>query len=139
MLHLAIFTSGFINKIFTGQKTIDGRFSKIRCMPFKSIEKGDLILMKKSGGPITGYFISGKVKFFSDINENKLKSIVKKYWDELALTKNFWNSKKKNTKYLTLIGIKKPTKFRIPVAVKKKGLSGWISLGGQSQRQIQLF
>jgi len=138
MLHLAIFSSGFINKIFTGRKTYDGRFSKIRCMPFANIESGDLVLMKKSGGPIVGYFIAGNVKFFKDLDRKRLKRIVDKYWDKLVLTKKFW-SMKKFSKYLTLIEITRPTKFRIPVIVKKKNLSGWVSIGGKSQQQIQLF
>lgn len=138
MLHLAIFSPGFIQRIFTGQKSIDGRFSKIRCMPFGSIEKGDLVLMKKSGGPIVGYFVAGTVQCFNDLTPNRLESIVQKYWDELALTKKFW-TKRKNSRYLTLIEIKKPTKFRLPIAVKKRSLSGWVSLGGTHQSQIQLF
>ncbi|MBN2016375.1 hypothetical protein JW766_06130 [Candidatus Dojkabacteria bacterium] len=138
MLHLAIFTPGFIDKIFTGQKTIDGRFSKIKCMPFGSIETGDLVLMKKSGGKIVGYFVAGKVEFFHDLTPEKLRKIVKRYWDELSLSNSFWITKR-HSKYLTLIEIKRPTKFRIPITVRKKDLSGWVSLGGESQRQIQLF
>lgn len=138
MLHLAIFSSGFISKIFTGKKTYDGRFSKIRCMPFETIEKGDLVLMKKSGGPIVGYFVAGKVRFFKDLTQNKLEGIVKSYWDKLVLTHEFWKLKK-DSKYLSLIEITRPTKFRMPVLVKKKSLSGWVSIGGDSQKQIQLF
>jgi hypothetical protein len=138
MLHLAIFTPGFIDKIFTGQKTIDARFSKIRCMPFQAIEKGDLILMKKSGGKIVGYFVAGKVKFFEELTTKKLEQIVTQNRNELALTEPFWKSKK-NSKYLTLVEIKRPTKFRLPISVKKKNLSAWVCLGGESQRQIQLF
>jgi len=138
MLHLAIFSSGYISKIFTGKKTYDGRFSKIRCMPFETIEKGDLVLMKKSGGPIVGYFVAGEVKFFKDLTQNKLEKIIHKYLDQLVLTDTFWELKK-NSKYLSLIEITRPTKFRIPVLVKKKSLSGWVSIGGDSQKQIQLF
>jgi hypothetical protein len=138
MLHLAIFTPGFIQKIFTGQKTIDARFSKIQCMPFGSIEKGDLVLMKKSGGRIMGYFVAGKVQFYKDLTKNKLVSITEQYKDELALTQDFLRSRM-NSKYVTLIKITKPTKFRLPVSVKKKNMSGWVCLGGTSQSQIQLF
>lgn len=138
MLHLAIFSPGSISKIFTGQKTVDGRFSKIQCAPYASIEKGDLVLMKKSGGPIVGYFVAGRVKFFKELSTKKLEFIIKKNWDKLALDEEFWQQRK-NSKFLTLVNIKSPTKLRIPVTVKKKSLSGWVVLGGESQRQIQLF
>jgi hypothetical protein len=94
--------------------------------------------MKKSGGAIEGYFLAGEVKFYKDLTEEKLRSIVKSKWDELALTEEFLQ-KRKGATFLTLIEIKKPTKFRIPVSVKKRSLSGWVVLGGESQRQIQLF
>ncbi len=139
MLHLAIFSPGEIQKIFTGKKTIDGRFSQIRCMPYKSIEKGDLVLMKKSGGKVYGYFVAGDIKFYEGLDNKQLEKIIKLYKDELSLNESFWHKKKNRTKYLTLIEIKKPTKFRFPVTVKKRNLSGWISLGGQSQSQIELF
>lgn len=138
MLHLAIFTPGYISQIFTGKKTIDGRFSKIQSAPFGNIEKGDLVLMKKSGGSIEGYFVAGEVNYYKELTPERLERIVKKYWDELALTEKFWQSKK-DARFLTLIEIKRPTKFRIPVTVKKKSLSGWVVLGGESQKQIQLF
>jgi hypothetical protein len=138
MLHLAIFSHGFIDKIFIGKKTIDARFSQIRCMPYGNIEKGDLVLMKKSGGPVIGYFVAGKIKFFEDLTKKRLNLIVKKYRNELALSNNFWDSKKES-KYLTLIQITRPAKFRIPISVKKRSLSGWVSLGGDNQVQIELF
>lgn len=138
MLHLAIFAPGTIRKIFTGNKTIDGRFSKIQCVPYGVIEEGDLVLMKRSGGPTIGYFVAGKVRFYEDLSKNKLETIVKEYWNELSLEEKFWLNRK-NSKYLTLIEIKNPTKFRVPVNVRKKNLSGWIVLGGESQKQIRLF
>lgn len=138
MLHLAIFSPGVIKRIFNGQKTIDGRFSKIKCAPYGLVQEGDLILMKKSGGKTKGYFVAGQVDYYNDLPAKKLQLIIDRYWDKLAIDKNFWD-KKKNSSYFTFIEIKRPTKFRIPVNIKKKNLSGWLVLGGQSQNQIQLF
>lgn len=138
MLHLAIFSPGYIQKIFTGKKRLEGRFSKIRCEPFGIVDTGDLVLMKKSGGPIVGYFVVGDVEQYQNVSVKHLGEIVRVYWYDLALTKSFWE-KKKGSKYLTILEITRPTKFRFPIAVKKRSLHGWVSLGGESQKQIQLF
>lgn len=138
MLHLAIFAPGYIDKIFTGQKTLESRFSKIRCEPYGTIEQGDLVLMKKSGGPIVGYFVAGKVTFYEIVSPEHLMGLVKNRWSELAITKDFLKDRL-DSKFLTIIGVTKPTKFRFPVLVKKKSLHGWVGLGGESQTQIQLF
>ncbi len=138
MLHLAIFSPGYISKIFTGKKTVDARFSKVRCMPHGAIEKGDLVLMKKSGGPIVGYFVAGKVKSYANLTSKKIDKIAKENKNALSLDKDFLKSKK-SAKYATLIDITRPTKFRLPVVVKKKSLHGWVTLGGESQKQIELL
>jgi hypothetical protein len=138
MLHLAIFSKGFIEKILSGRKTIDGRFSQIQCMPYHTIEQNDLVFMKKSGGPVVGYFVAGKIQSFENLKQERIKEIVKKYEYELNLSEEFLKTKL-NSRYLTLIEIKQPTKFRVPIIVKKRNLLGWISLGGKSESQIQLF
>lgn len=138
MLHLAIFAPGYIDKIFNGQKTIDGRFSLVKCLPFNGIEPGDLVLMKKTGGHIIGYFVAGRIQFMEDLNPQTVKRIIGKYKNELSLSEDFI-SKKLSSRYVTLIEILKPTKFRMSVTVRKRNLSAWIRLGGDNQNQIQLF
>lgn len=138
MLHLAIFAQGYIGKIFTGKKTFDARISKIKCMPFESIEKNDLVLMKESGGPIVGYFLAGTVSFYENDDKKTINNVLEKYKDELSLPEEF-DTTDPELKYLSLIEIKQPTKLRIPVKVRKTNLSGWISLDEESQKQIELF
>lgn len=138
MLHLAIFSPGYIEKIFSGQKTLDGRFSEIKCAPYNQVEKRDLVLMKKSGGPIIGFFTVGKVDHIEIVKNSQIQSLIKKYENELALDKEFIK-RKLNAKFVSLIEIKRPTKFRMPVAIKKRSLSGWVTLGVDYERQLELF
>jgi len=138
MLHLAVFTKGYITKIFRGQKSVDGRFSKVKCAPFGQIKKGDLVLMKQSGGKVVGFFIAGQIDEYDNPNPIKLTKLIKTNWNDLAIDQKFWNLKK-SSKYFTFIKIQKPTKFRIPVIIKKRNLAGWIALSGESQKQIELL
>jgi hypothetical protein len=139
LLHLAVFSPGYINKIFTGQKTHDGRFSKIRCRPFRTVSRGDLILMKQSGGSMRGYFVAGDVEDFEKVDEGIFDYVLEKYGNSLTLTQDFIDLKSNSTNYITIIEITKPTRFRNPVGIKKHDRSGWVTLGGESQKQIELF
>ena len=59
--HLAIFNPPFLDLILEGRKTIEGRFSKVRCAPFGVVQEGNVVLMKESGGLVKGSFVVVKV------------------------------------------------------------------------------
>ena len=52
--HLAILAPGWIEPILDGTKTIESRFTKVRCAPYGKVHAGDLVYMKESGGPVKG-------------------------------------------------------------------------------------
>jgi len=58
--HLAIFNPPFLELILERRKTIEGRFSKVRCAPFGAVQEGDVVLMKESGGLVRVHSLSRK-------------------------------------------------------------------------------
>lgn len=53
-LDLAIFVEPYLQFILEGRKTVESR-SSARCgVPYKCVQKGDVVLLKRSGGPIVG-------------------------------------------------------------------------------------
>jgi len=51
-LHLAVMVEPFLSYMLEGRKTIESRFSVKRTAPFNRIHPGDVILLKKAGGPV---------------------------------------------------------------------------------------
>ena len=45
--HLAILTPGWIDLILDGTKTIESRFTKVRCAPFGKVHEGDSVYLKE--------------------------------------------------------------------------------------------
>ena len=41
--HLAILTPSWIELILDGSKTIESRFTKVRCLPFGKVRAGDVV------------------------------------------------------------------------------------------------
>ena len=70
--HLALFSPGYIELILIGQKTIESRFSKIRCAPYGKIRQGDVIYMKEIGGPIKGVMRAGKIETFTNLTNDDI-------------------------------------------------------------------
>jgi len=126
--HLAIFKGDAGEKILSGKKTIESRFSKVRKSPFGLISSGDLVYIKPSGKDIIGQFRVKKVIFFDNMDLSDLSNLSNLYSKELAVDKEYWE-KHKNARFGTLIFIGDCNRFiTSPVKVYKKDLRGWVVL-----------
>lgn len=127
--HLAIFTPPFLDLILEGRKTIEGRFSKVRCAPFGVVEEGDMVLMKESGGQVLGSFVVARVESFENLTPEKLKEIETRYSEPLCADADpeYWQ-KRRTSKYATLMHVAKPTRFERPFPFPKRDRRGWVVL-----------
>ncbi len=124
-IHLAIFNEPFLALIYKGEKEIESRFSINKISPFLKVSSGDLIILKSSGGPVTGFFIAGQVKYYSNLDTTKLNKIEIKYGRKICSNydPNFWVDRKL-AKYATLIEVKKVFALN-PFKIEKKDRLGW--------------
>lgn len=126
--HLAIFTGDLAEKILTGIKTIESRFSKTKVVPFGAVGCGDIVYIKPSGKEIIGQFEVEKVIFYEGLNKTDLAKIKQDYSKQIAASEDFWQDKK-TSKYASLIFIKQSTRFLVsPVKIEKKDQRGWMML-----------
>jgi hypothetical protein len=126
--HLAVFDAGLAKLIFSGRKTIDGRFSKIKIAPFGQVSAGDAVLVKVSGEAIVGQFIVDRVIYFDHPTGDEIVEIKKKYAKQLAVDESFWLRREKIT-YITLMFIRSVNRFLIAPEIAKKDLRAWVVLG----------
>ena len=127
--HLAILTQPFLDLILDGKKTIESRFTKVRCLPYNRIAAGDIVIMKKSGGLVLGEFTVSKVKTFTDTTPDDISKIAGKYGREIGsdVQDDFWECRQK-TKYVTLMYISNPVRYESPYPFPKKDRRGWVLL-----------
>ncbi len=124
-IHLGIFGEPYLSYMLEGKKTIESRFSKNKIAPYNKITKNDIVIIKKSGGNIVGYFTIKDVLFF-DLKIFSINEIKAKYNSQLCVDEIFWDNKK-NSNYATLIIIDKIFKLK-PFHINKKGMQTWIVL-----------
>lgn len=126
--HLAIFKGEGGEKILSGKKTIEPRFSKLKNPPFGLVCSGDLVYVKPSGKEIIGQFRVKKVIFYDGLSSEDLMQIKKDYGKDLAVDEAYWTSQAKS-KYGTLIFIGDSSRFiTSPIKPPKKDLRGWVVL-----------
>ncbi|HBA37109.1 MAG TPA: hypothetical protein DCY94_00160 [Firmicutes bacterium] len=124
-LHLGVFAEPYLTYMLEGKKTIESRFNKNRIVPYGKISKNDVVLVKKSSGPIVAYFTIKEVLFY-DLMKSSIEEIKTKYGSKLCVGEDFWG-KKKDSRYATIIIIDKLTKLT-PFNINKKGMQTWILL-----------
>ena len=127
--HIAIFVGTAIDDILSGKKTIESRFSISRVLPYGEVSKDDIIFLKKSGGDIIGQAIADNVLYYDNLTKNSVEILKKEYADQILATNSYWESKK-NSKFGTLIFLKKPKRFAFSVKFKKKDRRPWILTDG---------
>lgn len=131
--HLAIFSKEGSEAIFSGNKTIEARFSQSRIPPYGLVDTGDLIYIKPSGHEIVGQFSVSKVISYQGISLKDIEEIKKMYKSALSfgddnVDKTFY-TKHKQAKYATLIFIDTVERFLTPpIKIPKKDLRGWVVL-----------
>lgn len=127
-IHLAVFNEPFMALIFKGEKRIESRFSINQISPFMKVSKGDIVILKSSGGPVAGVFLVGEVFFFSSLNKTKLKEIERNYGRQICAhyDPKFWTVREV-TKFATLMRIEK-LKALTPVKIEKKDRMAWCVL-----------
>lgn len=126
--HLAIFKGEGGEKILSGKKNIESRFSKRKDPPFGLITKGDLVYIKPSGKDIIGQFKVKKAIFYDGLEPEDIEGIRRKYSKGVAIDETYW-VKKTNSRYATLIFIGESSRFiTSPVKIPKKDLRGWVVL-----------
>ena len=138
--HLAIFNPPFLELILERRKTIEGRFSKVRCAPFGAVQEGDVVLMKESGGLVKGSFVVAKVESFENLTEERLKELEAHYGDSLCADADpeYWQ-RRRVSKYATLMHVAKPTRFKQPFPFPKKDRRGWVVLEQSKEQQLSFF
>ncbi|MDD3231946.1 MAG: ASCH domain-containing protein, partial [Clostridia bacterium] len=102
MEHIAIIKRPFSTLLFSGEKTIESRWSKNKIAPYKKIKIGDIVWIKETAKPITYKATVKRVEFYQ-LNENVFENIYKNYGKEICMDKFDNLESYKQKKYCTLI------------------------------------
>jgi len=123
-VHLGVFTEPYLQYIMDIMKTWESRLSKHKIAPYGKIIVGDIILLKKSCGPIVGLC---QVMDIVSLNNFDINSLKQEYAALLMAGDDFFQSHE-DALYATLMKIDRVTKLESPIQIQKKDRLGWIIL-----------
>ena len=128
-LHLAIFREPYLKFILEGKKTVESRFARRACPPFRKINKGDVIMLKRSPGDIVGLCIVESVWFY-ELEQGALDEIRRRFGKAICPEDgDFWNERR-DCSVATLVLLKHIAKIK-PVKIEKRDRRGWVVYGAK--------
>jgi hypothetical protein len=130
-VHLAVFVGPYLEAILDGRKTVESRFTVHRCTPYGRVQRGDIIILKKSGGPVIGLALAGKAEYY-ELTPSVFNELRSRFARQLfAEDDDFWTLRAEK-RFATLIEIDDTVQIDT-LAIDKRDRRGWVtySAGGQ--------
>jgi hypothetical protein len=124
-LHLAVTLEPYLRFILDGSKEVESRFSRNGCAPFERVVAGDVVLLKRSSGPIVGFCRVSDVWNYR-LTPGSLDTIKDRFGAALCPQPGFWEQRRDAT-YATLMRVDEVQ--RLPeMAIPKRDRRGWVVL-----------
>ena len=124
--HLGVFVEPYLRFVLDGSKTVESRFSVNRCPPWGRVERGDLLLLKASGGPVVGVCKITYVWSYR-LRPQTWRALRKEFAESLcAQDPSFWASRARAA-YATLMRVSDVRRVSA-VACPKRDRRGWVVL-----------
>ena len=122
--HLVIMNQPYLDLIISGTKTIESRFTKVRCAPYREVKIGDILIFKESSGDILALSTVKKVEYFGNLTTEETLELMERFRIPLAITDEFIEQKK-DSKYASLIHVDKTISIQ-PIKIKKSDRRAWV-------------
>jgi hypothetical protein len=124
--HLAVFVEPFLTYVLDGTKKVESRFSVNDAAPYRKVERGDVILIKSSGGPIVGVAEAEEATSYQ-IDAAGLDDIRTRFGQALCVEdEEFWTAKREAC-YATLIQLSRVSSTA-DIHCEKRDKRGWVTL-----------
>jgi hypothetical protein len=110
---------------------VETRFAKRPCPPYEKVSYGDVLLLKRAGGEITGICEVERVWFYRLVPGSL--EIIKEQFGEAICPQNgqFWTDRAEKS-VATLMRIKNVSKVT-GIRIEKKDRRGWVVFQEDSQ------
>jgi ASC-1-like (ASCH) protein len=125
-LHLAVFVEPYLQRVLDGLKTVESRFASDRRAPYRQADAGDIIVLKRSGGPIVGIAQISDVRFY-ELTPAVLGAIREQFETDLGVSDQLFWEQRAHAAFATLMWIGH-VRAVVPVSYRKRDRRGWVIL-----------
>lgn len=123
-IHLAVCREPYIQYMINGSKTIESRITKNKIIPYGKVKDGDIVILKRSSGPVLAIFTVKNVISFDSSSFN-LSTIQNNYQEELQIHDDWWELKR-DARFASLICIEEIVALNAIDITLQKNRQSWI-------------
>lgn len=124
--HLAVLVEPYLQFILDGRKTVESRFSIRRRAPYQRVQRGDVVLLKRSSGPIVGLCQITDAWFYQ-LDPGSWETMRKAFTEALcAQDPAFWETRR-HASFATLMRLQHVRSIA-PMTCAKRDRRGWVIL-----------
>jgi ASC-1-like (ASCH) protein len=125
-LHLAVLVEPYLSLLLSGRKTVESRFSMTRRSPFRQVKANDILILKRSAGPVVGVCRVAEVQFYQ-LDRATLAHLRKTFHESLAIEdERFWE-RQGEMRYATLMRVSHAMALD-GIRCGKRDQRGWVTL-----------
>jgi hypothetical protein len=135
-VHVAVFVEPYLSAVLDGRKTMESRFGLTRQPPYDSVDNGDIILLKRSGGPVVGLAEAGETQSYT-LSPQVLNKLRERFAEQLfACDDEFWSARSEKN-YATLIEIRDIVEMDA-ITIQKRDRRGWVTYPRKSESTLAI-
>ncbi len=128
-VHLAIIHKNYLDAVLRGEKSVEARIARVRCAPFGRVERGDVIYLKQTGGPVLAFATARRVRTYRDMTPGDLRALRVEWNDRICGSSEFW-AERHGCRYATLIELVDINSTVSPSL--RRRLLDWVPRGSRS-------
>jgi hypothetical protein len=134
-VHLAIMIEPYLRLCLEGKKTIESRFSTRKIAPYHRIRAGDVMLLKRTGGPVVG-ICEVADSWFYELDSTSWRMIKTGYLKEIHADSDFW-MEHESAAYATLIRVRNARSVD-PIDLLKRDRRAWVVLTHEEHYRVSV-
>jgi len=124
-VHLAILVEPYLRFVLDRTKTIESRFSRNGCPPFERVTAGDILLLKRSSGPIVGLCTVTDVWDYR-LTPSTMSEIQNRFGRAICPQDGFWEDRR-DAAFATLMRVDDARPLP-DLVIPKRDRRGWVVL-----------
>jgi len=122
-----VLSEPYLTRVLAGEKTVESRFARVRAAPYGRVAPGDLIWLKRSGGPIVGCTRAAEVRQFANLTPERVDALLDQLAGALRLDCDF-AARARGCRYATLIWLAEVRALPTPLPYPRRDRRGWVVL-----------
>jgi hypothetical protein len=127
-LHLAVFDRPTLSRVLFGVKNLELRTLRTSRPPFECVARGDVVLLKGRGGPVSGVARVSRGWMFSGLTQDDWSRLDAAVATRSDVNSNDWSTLRDSRTKLVVLALANTCTFPVPIEYEKSDPRVWAVL-----------